>query len=903
MTLKSFLPSVLRGEEAAELTPDARERLETFAADALAGGTVAQVRDECAGRQRQPNCTVGVDYLLGLACALNGETERALQTLLALGERLVAARQWEPLAAVAERSLALEETHAGARLLVRAHEGLARDPERLEALERAFRILTDDLDLGLLLAQRMGEAGEGDLRRQLLAELLPAFATENRFAGLEECALEFVEHGATDGLVSLVQALPAPAERGEIGPCDQLVRIALPQIARAGRAGECEAALRAVVQAAIEKEGGPGGERFRAALVEALRQGPGALLPDVAVVIATSGVADPARPLPETLERFDRIAALPPGRAVWHGTFQAGRVTADDGDNVVIDFARSKGHRMPYAAARRSLLAMEEDDLRLLQLTRPAEVKRLRTEEPAEVLARTLKALGGAGDAQRAKVFLVGTDLVPLKDWNTFWRQARAAAPRHPRIDVSRAFEQTYRLRAEGEAAPTAEAAVTDAPLPGLAVRKPARANLTTLRKFLTQHPGAEPALAQRFGKFVERTMLDEEAERVDRARAGMYFARWFPERLEEWNAVLGALWERGLAVTDLSGEAEQLALLAASHAPGVGADAILSALDSRFSAVREEAGRLRDLLDQEGRADLRHTLLLHATRYPGAALRAMEDELAAPAAPPDAWLVLWSALALIEDRPKPSVAEKVQRWLEPAGAFERLLRDRPCPEEVQLKIRILFRSWRSSDRYLFPALEALERLGLAQEAAVIREERQKRTDRLFEGVGQQAEGAELPVMTHATWDRLQQELERLERELRTTIPAAIQKARELGDLSENAEYHSAKLKQANVSQLVASLQLRLARARFVDDVEYRDGIVGLGTEVVLEGADQELRRYWILGEDEHHHGETVISFQTPVGRALMGRSIGDEVELGEGPDRRRWHVVSVERRLPESGT
>lgn len=903
MTIRSFLSSVLRGEEAAELTPPTRERLETFVAEALAERSLTMVRDECAARQRQSGATPGVEYLLGLACALNGETERSLQTLLSLGERLVAGSQWEPLAAVAERSLSLEETHAGARLLVRAHEGLARDPERLEALERAFRILTDDLDLGLLLAQRLGEAGEGDLRRQLLAEMMPAFAAEDRFVGLEEAALEFVEHGAVDGLVDLVRALPAPAERGALDPCDQLVRIALPELTRTGRAGECEEALRAVVRAAVEMEGGAGGERFRAALVEALRHGPGADLPDAAGVIATSGVAERTRPLLEALERFDRIAALPPGRAVWHGTLQAGRVTADDGEIVVLDFAHSKNHRMPYDAAKRSLLPMVEDDLRLLQLTRPAEMKRLRAEEPGEVLARALKAIGGAGDAQRLKVFLVGTDLVPLKEWNLFWRQARAAAPKHPRIDASRAFEQSYRLRVEGEVAPTPEAAVAAAPLPGLSVNKPARANLTTLRKFLSQHPAAEPALTQRFGKFIERTMLDPEGERVDRARAGLYFARWFPERGADWTEVLGTLWEQGLAVTDLSGEVEQLALLAVSHAPGVESDAILSALDSRFSAVREEAARLRALLDDDGRTDLRRTLLLHAARYPGAALRSIEEELESPVVPSDGWLVLWSALALLEDRPKRTVAEKVQRWLEPGGAFERLLQGRSCPEEVQLKVRILFRVWRSSDRYLFPALDALDRLGLEEEVAVIRGERQKRTDRLFEGVGQQVEGTELPVMTQATWERLQKEIGRLERELRTTIPAAIQKARELGDLSENAEYHSAKLKQANVGQMVASLQLRLARARFVDDVEYREGVVGLGTEVVLEGGDQGSRCYWILGEDEHHHGANVISFQTPVGRALMGRSIGDEVELGEGDERRSLRVVAVERKLPQVET
>jgi transcription elongation factor GreA len=153
-------------------------------------------------------------------------------------------------------------------------------------------------------------------------------------------------------------------------------------------------------------------------------------------------------------------------------------------------------------------------------------------------------------------------------------------------------------------------------------------------------------------------------------------------------------------------------------------------------------------------------------------------------------------------------------------------------------------------------------------------------------------------MMTRATWEKLQKELERMEQELRTTIPATIQRARELGDLKENAEYHAAKQKQANVSKMVAALQLRLGRARFVEDTAHKDGIVGLGTEVVLE-SDRDMVTYWVLGEGEHHLGEHVVSFQAPVGRALMGRSIGDEVEIGEGAERRRYHIVSVERRLP----
>jgi transcription elongation factor GreA len=896
MGFRDQLSAVLRGDLAADLDPESREQLESLVHDAQSDGQVVFVRNECAGRARQTGASPGVDYLLAAACALNGEVERASQTLLALGEKLAQAKRWESLAAIAERALALEETHAAARLLVRAHEGLGKEPGRIEALERAWGLMPEDLELGLKLAVRLGDSGEGDRRRALLTELIPRFAEQSQFAGLEEAALEFVEHREIDGLVKLLKTLPLVAGLGALKECQQLLAIGLPEVVRAGRAGEAHAALRETAAIAIDRDGPAAGEPFRAAVVESLRQGPGRECPDPGPVIAASGAADRMEPLLAALERFDLIAALPPGRAVHHGSFGAGRVASNDGEIVLIDFAHARGHRMPYAAARRTLTLLPEDDLRLLSLVRPEELKRLMAEEPAEVLARTLKALGGAADAQKLKVFLVGSGLVAAPDWTAFWRRARAGAPKHPGIDHARAFEQHYRL-----ASAVTEAAVPDqTPLPSLEPRKPVKSNLQKLRKFLLQHPQAEAALSQRFGKFVVRAMADETGELSDRARAGLYASRWFPERAEEWVAVLQRLWDQGLAITDLANEDEQLAVLEASHAAGVEADAILSALDSRFSAVQAVAQHIRDALDERGRAQLRRTLLLHAARYPSAALRLVEESLggAPELQPVSGWLVLWAALALIEERPKPSVAEKVLRWLEPEGAFDRLLEGAECPTEMRLKVRVLLRQWRSSDRFLFPALEALQRLGLGDEAETLRAHRQRRADKLFDRVGQQVEEVDAPIMTRATWERLQLELDRLEKELRTTIPATIQKARELGDLKENAEYHSAKLKQANVSKLVAALQLRLARARFVDDMEHRDGVVGLGTEVVLE-SDSDVQTWWILGDSEHHHGAHVVSFQAPVGRALMGRAIGDEVVLGEDDSQTRYRIVSIERKLP----
>jgi len=896
MSIRDLVPPILRTEPSAPLDPDLRSRIEQLAVDAHLAGETVWVRDECAARLKQPGASLAVEYLLAMVCRMNGEGERAHQTLLTLGEHLAAAKQWEPLAAVAERALEIDQTHAAARLLVRAHEGLGKDPARIEALQRAFGVLHDDLELGLLLAVRLGEAGHPEDRRVLLAELLPRFAAEGRNSGLEEVALEFVEHADVEGAVRLVQMLPSIQGEHAVRESRQLLDTTFPLVAGAGRAGEGLDAIRRVVTRAIESLGPTAAEPFRPALVEALRQGPARSLPDGESAITASRVADPNQSLLTALERFDAIASLPPGRAVMHTGFGAGRVVANDAETVAIDFAHSKAHRMPYAAAKRTLTPLVEDDLRLIKVVEPAKLKTLLAEQHGEVLVRAMRALGGAADAQKLKVFMVGSQLVAPTEWTAWWRKARAAAEKDPRIDVSRAFEQHYRI-AEPRAA---EAPASGGPLPNIEMRKPVKTNLATIRKFLSQHPGEEPALIQRFGRYVTKATLDPEGDLVDRARAGLWFARWFPERNSEWIDVLRALWEQGLAISDLSGEDEQNALLEASHLAGVESAAILSALDSRFASVRARAETLTEHLDTSGRDALRATLLQVAPRYPGAALRLIEDDLDRELPETDRWRLFRATLALIEQTPKPSTADKVLGWLEPGGIFDALLDGTACPEDVRLQIRVLLRQWHSSDRYLFPSVEAAERLGLHEEAEFVHQARQKDAERLFANVGQQAEDTQLTVMTRATWQRLKEELDRLERELRTTIPRAIQKARELGDLRENAEYHSAKLKQANVSKLVRGLQRRLLRARFVEDADVRDGVVGLGTEVVLESDQQEVVRYWILGEEEHHHGAHVVSFQAPVGRALMGHTIGDEVEIGEGASRRRYHVVSVERRIPE---
>lgn len=898
MPVRDTLPAVLRGELAADLSSSSREQLEALAHDAQTEKKLASVRDELGSRLKQADASWGVSYLLAAICALNGEVERAQQTLLALGEKVAAAKKWEPLAAIAERSLGLVQTQAAAKLLVQAHEGLGKDPERIDALSRAWAIMPDDLELALLLAKRLGDAKQSDERRALLAELAPQFAAAGRWKGLEEAALEFVEHDDWEGLQHVADALPSVAQQAAFKEARALADIVVEGLARSNRAGLALEPLRKVVATALGAQGADAAEPFREAITMALRQGPGAAMPDAAGVIAQSGLEGDT-PLPKAIETFDAIALLPPGAGVLHDGFGPGRILTNDTEQLTLDFAKSKGHKMPYVAAKRTLTVVADDDIRLMRFTQPAEVTRMRTEDHGTLVVKALQVLGGQADAQKLKLFLISADLVTAKDWTTFWRKGKTACEKDPRIDHSRAFEQVYRLAPAGAAAPAegAESAPpSDVPLPPLEIRKAVKSNLTTIKKFLQQHPQAEDALKGRFGRYVLRAMEDPEGDRGDRARCGLYVARWYPERTEQWIGVVRELWEQGLGISDLPSEEEQLGVLEASRQAGVAAEAILSALDSRFSAVREAAETDRAQLDDAGKAQLRRAMIDRAVQYPAAVMRLIEDALDAKESPADAWRLFVAALQLIEERPKPSVGEKVLRWLEENGPFEVMLARVPYTEEMRLKLRVLLRQWRSSDRYLFPSLEAVARVGLADEKRWVLDHRQKKTDKLFSQVGEQAEEFDVPVMTRATYDKLQAELERLEHELRHDIPKTIQKARELGDLRENAEYHSAKLKQANVSKQVSALQLRLGRARFVEDASVQDGVAGLGTEVVLESAD-EMTTYWILGEGEQHLGEHVVSFQAPIGKALVGKGIGDEVEIGETP--KRYRIVSVERKLP----
>jgi len=128
---------------------------------------------------------------------------------------------------------------------------------------------------------------------------------------------------------------------------------------------------------------------------------------------------------------------------------------------------------------------------------------------------------------------------------------------------------------------------------------------------------------------------------------------------------------------------------------------------------------------------------------------------------------------------------------------------------------------------------------------------------------------------------KLEQEMAALEYELRNVLPKEILKARAHGDLSENAEYHAAKERQAHVNARLGQIQARLREFSMVDLSKIPRDRVGLGSQVVvLDLKKDEEQTYNLVMSEEADVASGKISTSSPIGKGLLGKRVGDTVKI-----------------------
>ncbi|HSB11814.1 MAG TPA: transcription elongation factor GreA [Blastocatellia bacterium] len=142
---------------------------------------------------------------------------------------------------------------------------------------------------------------------------------------------------------------------------------------------------------------------------------------------------------------------------------------------------------------------------------------------------------------------------------------------------------------------------------------------------------------------------------------------------------------------------------------------------------------------------------------------------------------------------------------------------------------------------------------------------------------------------------KIQEELRQLEIELRTEIPDELKRAVALGDLSENAEYQAARHRQDYVRARIANLRKRLADLSMMDTTRLPRDRVAYGSTVLLYDVDtgEEVTYKLVMAEDANV-AESKISTSSPVGRGLMGRNEGDEVEITTPAGKRRFEIIKL---------
>lgn len=149
--------------------------------------------------------------------------------------------------------------------------------------------------------------------------------------------------------------------------------------------------------------------------------------------------------------------------------------------------------------------------------------------------------------------------------------------------------------------------------------------------------------------------------------------------------------------------------------------------------------------------------------------------------------------------------------------------------------------------------------------------------------------------LTAEKFEELKKELDHLKTVRRKEVAESLEYARSLGDLSENAEYQEARDMQAAIEERISYLEKVIKEAKIVAH-EKKGGIIGLGSIVSIQkDKEKDTRTYTIVGSDEANIHDHKLSYLSPLGEALMGKSKGDDFIFDTPAGKQKYKVLKVE--------
>ena len=616
---------------------------------------------------------------------------------------------------------------------------------------------------------------------------------------------------------------------------------------------------------------------------------------DLEALLEKSGVVGgQASDLSKQAEALERYLRLEPGAYVFHKTgWGIGRIAEylPDRGKCVIDFLSKSGHAMDILAAAELLERLPDDDLRVMAAYQRDALRKLAAAKPIDVLRKVILKLEKDAPLRHVKDTLV-PDVVDKTAWAGWWKEAKKQALMDPAFTVG---------------------AGTD---PRITYIEGGTSDFTTL--FQRQLSFAPTGLdRQRVVKDFQKTAGQDPAARaILSQQAKTDLARVHPTDLSSrisWSVI----------VADLEGR-NAVDELAPTFAGVSDPRPLLRSLDSdeaRHLAARACAvGRAEDgaqiLLDLALEEDLTvadaYCERAIAAKDTAAVDRLLDPVFADPMARP--LLYEWSTRNLVRGRwpgrvaDAPKVVEQVLRVLDGTAyaakrennarkakaveAMSNLLGDRNCKLMLDAVAKI---DTETARHYL----RLLDRnRGLKPRPKEKLEDTVLRKHPLALAAGRVEAAAEAPITeiynTAPGIERMRREYDKIVNEDMPTNAAEIQRAREFGDLSENAEYHAAREKQGLLIARSNALKNTISLAREIRPEIIRTDAVSVGTRVRLRDSAGKDVTYTLFGPADIDMTKNIINYQTPLGQSLMGKKAGETVSLEVMGDKHSYQVLEI---------
>jgi transcription elongation factor GreA len=811
--------------------------------------------------------------------------------------RLRQAADWSKVEEFARDELA---AHPSDGFYLRALEQALREQGKKEELPETWRVLVDDLDeeypYAHWLANKLLEEGDRVQATSYLRRGLTGAIQAKDFDAVEEIWLELADL-IPDQLEYFLGIAAELARKREKARAGELLQLLLPYY----ESGSPESLLRLLRRIADLM---PRDERMRAETQRVYRQLYGGRR-DLSYLMEQSGLMGDT-PLPEAISRLEDYLPFGAGQCVFHREWETGVVSRLDpiAGKIVIDFPSKRGHSMEFELARKILESVAPNDLRALPRD---EVHRLKDEDPTALVRAALRSCGGKASGRRLKEVLLGR-AIPEKEWPGWWGTISRKLKVDPGIQVTGGGARVYELREEEVRYEDEIRARFEK------VRKPEE-KVDVFLEYLDHCRAYAPdenllqdmtdslrALQERASNFANRAEIAYVLERVAkiplpiRVPESPTFAEVLGDPVQAASVMEGLRfpeheerWARGIKEAHPEGWPALFAEMVLS--PKV---VVRDALADLLLETEEGPGRLRAAFEKTSAAprDYPGPFIWFCQRW---ILRADEGKRFGqnPCGLLERLLRLLDHLAFAGRRTKGKAGSRIREHAAGIRAFVKKNGFRVIKDVLEGATPVAAESLRKA----LVSNAGVDPAARSEALRIIR----TRFPHLAEADQEVGAAASLStenmvLCTRATLERRREEFRRL---TEVEIPAnarEIEEARGHGDLSDNAEYQFAKERQAMLHDRARELREALLRSRPVDVEGVSTERVAFGTRVTLRSASGETVTYTVLGPGELESSREVLSYVSDEGVALLGREVGDRVELAIGGSPAEFEVVEIEK-------